>query len=176
MARKTNKAGLDLIKSFEGLYLKPYLCPANIPTIGYGSTYYEDNTKVSLQDPAITEERAVQLLQSHLEEHERYVEKLVKININDNQFSALVSFCYNVGPSSLKKSTLLRLLNDGDIAGAGEQFLRWNKANGKELPGLTRRRQAERSLFLKEMPSNDEEEPTDEEIRKKLQDIEKDIL
>lgn len=176
MARKTNKAGLDLIKSFEGLYLKPYLCPASIPTIGYGSTYYEDNTKVSLQDPAITEERAVQLLQSHLEEHERYVEKLVKININDNQFSALVSFCYNVGPSSLKKSTLLRLLNDGDIAGAGEQFLRWNKANGKELPGLTRRRQAERSLFLKEMPSNDEEEPTDEEIRKKLQDIEKDIL
>lgn len=176
MARKTNKAGLDLIKSFEGLYLKPYLCPASIPTIGYGSTYYEDNTKVSLQDPAITEERAVQLLQSHLEEHERYVEKLVKININDNQFSALVSFCYNVGPSSLKKSTLIRLLNDGDIAGAGEQFLRWNKANGKELPGLTRRRQAERSLFLKEMPSNDEEEPTDEEIRKKLQDIEKDIL
>lgn len=174
MARSTNKAGLNLIKDFEGLRLKPYLCSAGVPTIGYGSTYYENGAKVSLKDKEITEERAEELLAFHLREHERHVDTLTKSAISDNQFAALVSFCYNVGPGSLKKSTLLKLVNENKFDDAAEQFLRWNKAGGKELAGLTRRRQAERSLFLKEDTSQDD--PSEEEINQKLSDIEKDLI
>jgi lysozyme len=174
MARSVNKAGLNLIKDFEGLRLSPYLCSAGVPTIGYGSTYYENGSKVSLKDKQITEERAEELLAFHLKEHEHHVDSCVKVNISNNQFSALVAFCYNVGPGSLKKSTLLKLLNQNDIPGAAEQFLRWNKAGGKELAGLTRRRQAERSLFLKE--EIEKSDSSEEEINQKLSDIEKDLI
>lgn len=147
---RTNKRGLDLIKEFEGLRLTPYLCSADVPTIGYGSTFYENGTKVSLVDKAISRARAEQLLTNTVADFEKKLYPILSgILLNDNQFSALVSFCFNVGVANFKKSTLLKIIrenpNDKDIT---EQFLRWNKANKKELPGLTRRRQAEAKLYF----------------------------
>lgn len=178
MGRKIAKPGLELIKSFEGLRLKSYLCPAKIATIGYGTTKYPNGKKVSLGDPEITELQAAEYLEHEINEKAAGVEKYVTVAINQNQFDALVSFAYNLGVGALQKSTLIRLLNAGDVSGAAEQFLRWTKASGKELPGLLRRRQAERSLFLKSdvlTPSLLSDGPTTEEINKKLADIEKDL-
>lgn len=176
--RKLNKATVDLIKSFEGLRLKPYLDSANIATIGIGTIRYPNGTAVTMNDPEITEEQAEEYLQHELEQKRAGVEKLVKISINDNQFGALVSFAYNVGLGALGSSTLLKLLNAGNVSGAAEEFLRWDKAGGKKLAGLARRRQAERSLFLQPVPSNPSDEleiPSLEEIQNKLKDIEEDI-
>lgn len=132
----------ELIKSFEGLELEAYLCPANVWTIGYGHTgnVHEGQT--------ITKQEAEELLDQDLEVFRRGVRKAVTVDLNENQFGALVSFAYNVGIGSLQSSTLLKLLNAGDYAGAADQFLRWNKASGKVLTGLTRRREAERAVFL----------------------------
>jgi lysozyme len=146
---KIGTKGLDLIKSFEGLKLKPYLCPAKVPTVGYGSTFYENDKKVKLTDPSITEQRASELLLDSLKGFERYVDSYCRDDINQNQFDALVSFCYNLGPANLKSSTLLKKANvnpnDPTIA---QEFLRWNKAGGKALKGLTKRRQAESDLYF----------------------------
>jgi len=147
--REINQLGIDLIEKFEGFYPKPYLCPAGVPTIGIGSTFYEDGTKVTLNDPEITKERAYQLVSHELSKIGIAIDKLVAFDINDNQYSSLLSFCYNVGIGNFKSSTLLKLLNSGDCIGASEQFIRWNKANGKPLNGLTKRRIAEKELFLK---------------------------
>ena len=108
---KIGTKGLDLIKSFEGLKLKPYLCPAKVPTVGYGSTFYENDKKVKLTDPSITEQRASELLLDSLKGFERYVDSYCRDDINQNQFDALVSFCYNLGPANLKSSTLLKKAN-----------------------------------------------------------------
>ena len=147
---RTNKRGLDLIKEFEGLRLKPYLCSANVPTLGWGSTFYEDGKKVQLTDKHISRARAEQLLINNITHFEKQLYPILSgLMLNDNQFSALVSFTFNVGVANFKKSTLLKIIrenpNDKDIT---EQFLRWNKANKKELPGLTRRRQAEAKLYF----------------------------
>ena len=146
---KIGTKGLDLIKSFEGLKLKPYLCPAKVPTVGYGSTFYENDKKVKLTDPSITEQRASELLLDSLKGFERYVDSYCRDDINQNQFDALVSFCYNLGPANLKSSTLLKKANvnpnDPTIA---QEFLKWNKAGGKALKGLTKRRQAEADLYF----------------------------
>ena len=143
----TSQKGVDLIKRYEGLSLKPYLCPARIPTIGYGSTIYPDGTKVTMRDAPITKERAEEILKFVLTTFERAVNKLVTVPINQNQFDALVSFAYNVGGVHLADSTLLKMLNKGDYAGASEQFGRWVKAGGKTLPGLVARRESEKELF-----------------------------
>lgn len=141
--------GLNLIKRFEGFSSKPYLCPANIPTIGYGNTFYEDGIRVTLNDEPISEERANELLQFIANKNfSYYVSKAVKVPINQNQFDALVSFAYNLGNGSLQQSTLLRKLNESDVLGAADEFLKWNKSGGKILSGLTKRRTAERELFL----------------------------
>lgn len=178
--RQINRAGLEIIKSFEGLRLKPYLCPAGVPTIGYGTTVYPDGKPVKLSDPPVTPEQAEAYLLQTLKKFEEGVSKLVTVSINDNEFSALVSFAYNVGLEALKKSTLLKLLNAGVKREAvADQLLRWNKAGGKELPGLTRRRQAERSLFLQPViPDADlfGKSPSEKEIQEKLSSIERDIL
>ena len=146
---KIGTKGLDLIKSFEGLKLKPYLCPAKVPTVGYGSTFYENDKKVKLTDPSITEQRASELLLDSLKGFEKYVDSYCRDDINQNQFDALVSFCYNLGPANLKSSTLLKKANvnpnDPTIA---QEFLRWNKAGGRALKGLTKRRQAESDLYF----------------------------
>lgn len=141
--------GLSLIKQFEGLKLKPYLCSANVPTIGYGSTYYEDGTKVKLTDPQITEQRASGLLLNVLKHYEKSVDTFTRDDINQNQFDALVSFSYNVGTNALKNSTLLKLVNaNPEDQFIREQFLRWNKAGGRALKGLTKRRSAEADLYF----------------------------
>lgn len=147
---RTNKRGLELIKEFEGLRLKPYLCSASVPTLGWGSTFYEDGKKVQLTDKPISRARAEQLLINTITHFEKQLYPILSgLMLNDNQFSALVSFTFNVGVANFKKSTLLKIIrenpNDKDIT---EQFLRWNKANKKELPGLTRRRQAEAKLYF----------------------------
>lgn len=143
-----SKKAMELIKSFEGLRLRPYLCSAGVPTIGYGCTYYEDGTPVSLKDPPITKKRAEVLLFVLLGDFEFRVRKLVKIPLPEDAMGALISFSFNLGVGSLRASTLLRKLNSGDILGAADQFFRWNKAGGKVSAGLTRRRIASRALFL----------------------------
>lgn len=177
MGHKIGKAGLELIKSFEGLKLTAYLDIVGVPTIGYGCTKGVTKEDV-LKKRTITEQEALNMMIHELATFEDGVNKCVTIAINQNQFDALVSFAYNLGLGSLQKSTLLKMLNSGDITNTAEQFLRWNKAGGKEVSGLTRRRQAERSLFLKSVapsPGLLPDGPTAEEINKKLADIEKDL-
>lgn len=145
---KTSDKGLQLIKQFEGFSAKPYKCPAGIPTIGYGATYYPDGKKVTLRDKPVSEADATAMLRSMLVQYENGVERYVQVPITQGQFDALVSFAYNLGLAALKGSTLLRLVNERNFVGAAAQFSRWNKASGKVLPGLTRRREAERKLFV----------------------------
>lgn len=136
-----SKAGLDLIKQFEGLYLKAYRCPAGVPTIGYG------HTAGVAMGQTITQQQADDYLRRDVRQFERAVARLVTVPLTQGQFDALVSFAFNLGEGALAQSTLLRLLNAGDHAGAADQFDRWNKAGGRVLPGLVRRRAAERALF-----------------------------
>lgn len=139
---RTSQKGINLIKKFEGCRLEAYKCPAGIWTIGYG------HTKGVKDGQIITQEQAEEFLREDLRIFEQAVESCVKVPLSQNQFDALVSFCYNCGNGALKTSTLLRLLNEGKYKDASEQFLRWNKAGGKVLAGLTRRREEERELFL----------------------------
>lgn len=140
---KTSDAGIDLIKEFEGFEPKPYKCPAGVWTIGYGFT-----KGVTQNTRPITEEQATKRLIEELESYEAAVLDCVDVDLEQHEFDALVSFCYNLGTHSLRTSTLLRKLNAGDYEGAADEFLRWNKAKGQVLAGLTRRREAERKLFL----------------------------
>ena len=146
---KVSKKGLDLIKKFEGLKLKPYLCSAGVPTIGYGNTLYENGKKVSLKDSVITESRATELLSYSLKNLEQQVDSFCRDDINQNQFDALVSFAFNLGPYNLKSSTLLKKVNknpkDPTIR---DEFMRWTKAGGKVLKGLVERRKVEADLYF----------------------------
>ena len=146
---KTSKKGLDLIKKYEGLELKPYLCPANIPTIGYGATYYPNDVRVTMSDKDITEGFAEVLLLEMLERYEKGVERYVQVDINQNQFDALVSFAYNLGLGALKSSTLLKKINNNPCdQNIVFQFNRWTKAGGKKLKGLVKRRKEESILYF----------------------------
>ena len=143
--KRTNKNGLLLIKSFEGLRLKAYRDPVGIWTIGYGTT------RGVRPDMSISEAEAEQFLQQDLIRFEQAIDDAVNAPVNDNQFSALVSFTYNVGSGALRSSTLLKLLNArDDLRRTADEFPRWNRAGGRVLEGLTRRRNAERALFLGE--------------------------
>lgn len=146
---KLSQKGLDLIKQFEGLKLTPYLCPANIATVGYGNTYYPNGTKVKVTDPAITKEKAEELLKHLVVSYEKAVDSFCRDDISQNQFDALVSFAYNVGVGNLQKSTLIKKVNKNpkDVTIRNE-FMKWNKAAGRVLAGLTRRRQAEANLYF----------------------------
>lgn len=148
-ATKLSLKGFELIKRFEGLQLKPYRCPAGIPTIGYGNTYYPNGKKVQLTDEPITQSIADKLLESLLPPYEKAVDSFCRDDINQNQFDALVSFAYNLGVGNLQKSTLIKKvnLNPKDVSIADE-FLKWNKSNGTVLKGLTTRRQAEADLYF----------------------------
>ena len=143
MPDRVTQAGLDLVKEFEGFRANAYRCPAGVPTIGYG------HTKTARMGMTITRERAEQLLRSDLFDAESAVSRLVKVPLSSNEFSALVSFVFNLGEGNFAKSTLLRKLNAGDKRGAADELPRWNKAGGKVLQGLVRRRAAERALFLR---------------------------
>lgn len=140
---RLNEAGLSLIKQFEGLKLEAYQDVVGIWTIGYGHTGPD-----VAKGMVITTADAEILLAKDIEKFEIGVRKLVSNACTSNQFSALVCFSFNVGLGALGKSTLLKKLVAGDISGAADEFLKWNKAGGKEVAGLTRRRVAERQLFL----------------------------
>jgi lysozyme len=137
-----NKAGMRLIQLAEGLSLVAYKCPAGIWTRGYGHT--GTDVKAGLM---ISEAHAEELLLDDVQEAKDAVNRLARVSLTHNQFSALVSFVYNVGEGAFRSSTLLRKLNAGDYLGAAEQLLRWNKAGGVVLGGLTARRKAEKALF-----------------------------
>ena len=145
---RLNSAGIKLLHDFEDLILTSYLCPAGVWTIGYGNTFYEDGTRVQAGQ-TITKERAEQLFLFVVNRFASDVQNLLRRTLNENQFSAIVSFAYNVGIANLRKSTLLRKVNanprDTTIR---TEFLKWNKAGGRELAGLTRRRQAEAVLYF----------------------------
>lgn len=146
---KLSDKGYDLIKRFEGYSDRPYKCPAGISTIGYGNTYYPNGTKVKITDPKITKEYANEILAHIADEFAADVLKLVKSKISVNQLNALTSFAYNVGVNNLAKSTLLKLVNiNPNDAMIAKEFLKWNKAGGKVLNGLTNRRIAESALYF----------------------------
>ena len=147
---KTGTAGIELIKKFEGFMSKPYKCPAGVPTIGYGATFYPDGKKVTMSDKAITEAEGTALLASMLTKFEQYVDSYCIDTITQNQFDALVSFCYNLGPNNLKTSTLLKKVNaNPNDETIRAEFMKWTKAGGKVLKGLVTRRTAEADLYFK---------------------------
>lgn len=148
--RKINQAGLELVKSFEGLRLNAYQDSVGVWTIGYGST------KGVKRGQRITEEEAEELLREDLATAERGVESAITEDITDNQFAACVSLAFNVGVSAFRKSSIVKYINAGDVTLAADRFLLYNKAGGKVLAGLTRRRKAERALFLTEDEQPDE--------------------
>lgn len=139
---KTSKRGIDLIRTFEGCKLKAYKCAAGVWTIGIGHTL---NVK---EGDVITQKKADNLLAIDLAATEISVERNVKPKINQEMFDALVSLVFNIGIGHFSTSTVLREINQTDYVAAAEAFLMWRKGGGKILPGLIRRRQAERQLFL----------------------------
>jgi lysozyme len=147
-----SKKGLDLIRSFEGYLRKlpdgsciAYRCPAGVWTLGWGCT---EGVKEGMR---WTKAEAEEALRREIAKHEAAVARLVTVDINQNQRDALISFSYNVGSSALSKSTLLKKLNRGDYAGAQAEFMKWNKAGGKQLRGLSIRRAKEAALFAERM-------------------------
>jgi len=143
-----NKSGKELIKSFEGCKLVSYQCSAGRWTIGYGNTFFEDGTPVKPGD-RITQGKAEQLFDLIVGNFSDKVANLVKTILTDNQFSALVSLAYNIGIGNVQKSTLLKKVNfNPNDPTIRAEFLKWNKAGGKVLSGLTRRRMAEAKLYF----------------------------
>lgn len=147
---KISKEGKDLIKKYEGFKNHPYKCPAGVPTIGYGFTHYRNGQKVEMSDNPITKKEAEILLDEILEEYEDAVIRNVETEINQNQFDALVSFTFNLGEGNLSRSTLLRKINNNpNDPSIADEFKRWNKAGGRVLKGLKKRRNEEAYLYFK---------------------------
>ena len=146
---KLNNSGYLLITEFEGFSAKPYLCSAKIPTIGYGSTYYSDNKRVTLLDKEITKVQAFEMFKTIADRFASVVSKLVTSPLNQNQFNALVSLAYNIGTGNFASSTILKKVNKNhnDLTIALE-FKKWNKVNKKEVPGLTKRRIYEANIYF----------------------------
>ncbi|HFG6939324.1 lysozyme [Acinetobacter baumannii] len=146
--KNTSDVGVNLISGFEGTRLTAYDDGVGVWTIGTGTTIYPNGVKVE-QGDTCTPEQAKAYFKHDLAKFEKTVNESVTVPLNQNQFDALVSLSYNIGSGAFKNSTLLKLLNKGDYQGAADQFLAWNKAGGKVMKGLVRRREAERALFLK---------------------------
>jgi lysozyme len=138
---KISNKGIDLIKHFEGCETEAYKCPAGVWTIGYG------HIKGVMEGMTISQEGAEELLVEELKEYENYILNAVEVDLNQNQFDAMVSWVYNLGPTNLKSSTLLKELNSKNYNAAAQEITKWNKAGGKVLTGLVKRREAEASLF-----------------------------
>lgn len=146
---KLNSDGYRLITKFEGFSAKPYLCSAKVPTIGYGNCYYTNGKKVTLLDKQITETEAFEMFKTIADRFADKVSKLVTYPINQNQFNALVSICYNIGVSAFQLSTLLKMVNENaNNPKIKDQFLRWNKAGGRVVRGLTLRRNEEAVIYF----------------------------
>ena len=145
---RISEAGVDLIKSFEGLKLEAYQDSKGVWTIGWGHTGPVNGEKIAA-GLTITKQDAEELIYNDIAQFEDGVNKLTcELDITQGMFDALVCFAYNVGLGNLAKSTLLKLLKQNKVLEASEQFKVWNKSGGKELAGLTRRRNAEAELFL----------------------------
>ena len=138
---KLGERGTEILKYFEGCKLTAYQDSVGVWTIGYG------HTKGVFDGMTITQEEAEQMLLTELEEYEGYIEDMVTVPLTQNQFDALVVWIYNLGPTNFKNSTLLKELNAGNYNAAGQEITRWNKAGGKVLAGLVKRREAEAELF-----------------------------
>lgn len=144
------EVSLELIKRFEGLYLAPYLCPAGVPTIGYGATYYEDGSRVQLTDPPITRERAESLLLWMV--RTKYLPAVIQLcpsilHEPPERVAALIDFTFNLGAGNLRSSTLRKRVNAGAWDKVPEELRKWNKAGGRVLKGLAIRREAEAALI-----------------------------
>jgi len=153
-----SQRGLDLIQSFEGYHTAQpdgscvaYLCPARVPTIGWGCT---EGVRLGMR---WTRAEADAAFLRELSKFERAVDRLVTVDLNQNEYDALVSFAYNCGEGALSKSTILKKLNKGDRTGAAAAFAAWNKGGGRVLPGLVRRRAAEADLFRDPVDVPDDE-------------------
>lgn len=146
--REIDPAALALIKQFEGLSLIPYLCPAQIWTIGYGATRDKDGRQVTAQSAAITESEATDLLRRDVAQAAAWVDKLVRVPLSPRQAGALTSFIFNLGPTRFRASTLRKRLNERDFDAVPNQLLRWVYGGGRKLPGLVRRREAEAFLWV----------------------------
>ena len=146
---KLNNAGYLLITEFEGFSAKPYLCSAKVPTIGYGSTYYSDNKRVTMLDKEISKLQAFEMFKTIADRFASKVSQLVTSPLNQNQFNACVSLAYNIGMANFMNSTLLKLVNKNhnDIL-IGLEFKKWNKVNKKEVAGLTKRRLYESDIYF----------------------------
>ena len=138
---KLGEKGTEILKYFEGCKLTAYQDSVGVWTIGYG------HTKGVYNGMTITQEEAEQMLLTELEEYEGYIEDMVTVPLTQNQFDALVVWIYNLGPTNFRNSTLLKELNAGNYNAAGQEITRWNKAGGKVLAGLVKRREAEAELF-----------------------------
>jgi len=136
-----SKEGLALIKKFEGFEAHAYRCPAGVWTIGYG------HTKDVKAGDEWSQNHAEHMLEVELEEFCKYINDMVKVSLEQFQFDALVAWVYNLGPTNLRESTLLKVVNEGDLEDVPHQIKRWNKAGGRVLQGLVRRREAEALLF-----------------------------
>ena len=141
------KEGVDLVTLFEGYSSTPYRCAAGVWTIGFGTTRYPSGRRVTRSDPDCTREQAETWLHHELEKAERVVIRYCKIYLNDKQRAALASFVYNLGSGAFRASTLRRRINSGDWDDVPYQMSRWNKAGGRVLRGLVRRRTAEAELW-----------------------------
>ena len=147
---KLNENGYNLICEFEGLKLKPYLCSAKIPTIGYGNTYYPNGKRVTLLDDAITKEYAFEIFKTIADKFAKRVDDMVTSELTQSQFNALVSFAYNVGTGAFATSTLLKKVNvNPNDATIKNEFLKWVRANKKVIQGLVNRRNKEVLIYFK---------------------------
>ena len=142
-----NARGLSIIKTFEGWSPSVYVCPAGVPTIGYGSIWSLDGKRVTMAHPNISKAEGQTLLQRELHHIQRAIGQLVHVPLNTNQYSALASWTFNLGSGRLQSSTLRRKLNRGDYEGTSAEFPKWRRAGGKILKGLVIRRAEERELF-----------------------------
>lgn len=145
--KQMDKAGIDFLIKEEGIRYTPYLDSVGIPTIGIGATYYEDGRKVTMKDPQITPERAISLFKNLLKHYELAVYSVTRDDINQSQFNALCSLCYNIGVGSFKKSTVVKRVNaDPNDSSIGEAFMMWRKP-----AALIKRRQREVALYFSQV-------------------------
>jgi lysozyme len=146
-----NQAGIDLIKRWESFRAKPYICPAGVPTIGYGTIRYPNGRAVTMNDKPITDAIATTYLLYFIEKRiYPGLNAVLKVKLSDNRYAAVCSLIYNIGIGAFRRSTLLKVINEAPGApGIRDEFMRWNKANGRVLNGLTNRRKSEADLYFK---------------------------
>ena len=142
-----NARGISIIKTFEGYSPKVYRCPAGVPTIGYGSIWDLDGKRVTMSQQKITKAQAETLLLREIHHVERAIRHLIRVPLNQNQFSALASWTFNLGSGRLQSSTLRTKINREDHDGAALEFPKWRRAGGKILQGLGKRRAVEKTLY-----------------------------